>query len=73
MKRQAVIEIQRAVAAAETRAIEMIAQERIKMEKIYGDLNRSGGDSNDGEQHQTTGSNVSFKKRIIGKIIYNDV
>lgn len=52
----------------------MIAQERIKMEKIYGDLNRSGGgDSNDGEQHQTTGSNVSFKKRIIGKIIYNDV
>lgn len=66
------IEIQRAVAAAETRAIEMIAQERIKMEKIYGDLNRSGGtDSNDGE-HQTTGSNVSFKKRIIGKINYND-
>jgi CBFA2/RNUX1 translocation partner 1 len=54
-----VLEIQRAVAAAETRAIEMIAQERIKMEKIYGDLNRSGGDSNDGE-HQTSGSNVSF-------------
>jgi MYND finger len=57
VKRQAVVEIQRAVAAAETRAVEMIAQERIKMEKIYGELNRSG-DSIDGE-HQTVGSNVS--------------
>lgn len=52
------VEIQRAVASAETRAIEMIAQERIKMEKCYGDLNRSGGgDSIDGE-NQTSGSNV---------------
>lgn len=50
------IEIQRAVATAETRAIEMIAQERIKMEKIYGDMNRSG-DSTEGD-HQATGSNV---------------
>lgn len=56
VKRQAVLEIQRAVAAAETRAIDMIAQERIKMEKIYGEISRSG-DGIDGE-HQTTGSNV---------------
>lgn len=35
VKRQAVIEIQRAVAAAETRAIEAMAQERIKLEKMY--------------------------------------
>jgi CBFA2/RNUX1 translocation partner 1 len=56
VKRQAVLEIQRAVASAETRAIDMIAQERIKMEKIYGEINRSG-DGIDGE-HQTTGSNV---------------
>lgn len=56
VKRQAVLEIQRAVAAAETRAIEMIAQERIKMEKIYGEISRAG-EGTDGE-HQTTGSNV---------------
>lgn len=56
VKRQAVLEIQRAVAAAETRAIDMIAQERVKMEKIYGEINRSG-EGTDGE-HQTTGSNV---------------
>lgn len=56
VKRQAVLEIQRAVAAAETRAIDMIAQERVKMEKIYGEISRSG-DGIDGE-HQTTGSNV---------------
>lgn len=58
MKRQAVLEIQRAVAAAETRAIEMIAQERIKMEKIYGELNRSG-DGTESSELQSTGSNVS--------------
>lgn len=34
VKRQAMIEIQRAVASAESRAIDMIAQERIKMEKM---------------------------------------
>lgn len=50
------------MAAAETRAIEMISQERIKMERIYGDLNRNGGESNDSE-HQTTGSNVSVLNR----------
>jgi CBFA2/RNUX1 translocation partner 1 len=56
VKRQAVIEIQRAVAAAETRAIDMIAQERIKMEKIYSEMTRTS-DGIDGE-HQTTGTNV---------------
>jgi hypothetical protein len=44
VKRQAVIEIQRAVAAAESRAVEMIAQERVKMEKIFTDMNRSTTD-----------------------------
>ncbi|KAG5682653.1 hypothetical protein PVAND_011992 [Polypedilum vanderplanki] len=58
VKRQAVLEIQRAVAAAETRALEMISQERIKMEKIYGEINR-GPDGIDGE-HQTTGSNACW-------------
>lgn len=38
MKRQAVIEIQRAVAAAENRAIEAMAQERIKLEKMFTGL-----------------------------------
>lgn len=35
VKRQAVIEIQRAVAAAESRAIEAMAQERLKLEKMF--------------------------------------
>lgn len=35
VKRQAVIEIQRAVAAAENRAIEAMAQERLKLEKMF--------------------------------------
>jgi hypothetical protein len=61
VKRQAVLEIQRAVASAETRAIDMIAQERIKMEKIYGEINRAG-DGIDGD-HQTTGSNVRMNHK----------
>ena len=36
----------------------MIAQERIKMEKIYSEMNRVGDGSESAEQ--TTGSNVSF-------------
>lgn len=35
VKRQAVIEIQRAVAAAENRAVEVLSQERMKMEKLF--------------------------------------
>lgn len=38
VKRQAVIEIQRAVAAAESRAVEVMAQERLKMEKMFAGL-----------------------------------
>lgn len=38
VKRQAVIEIQRAVSAAETRAVELMAQERLKMEKMYAGM-----------------------------------
>jgi hypothetical protein len=44
VKRQAVIEIQRAVTTAESRALEMISQERVKMEKIFSELNRSTTD-----------------------------
>lgn len=58
MKRQAVLEIQRSVAAAETRAIEAISQERLKMEKIFGDIN-SRGNEGDTTDTQTPGSNVS--------------
>lgn len=35
VKRQAMLEIQRAVAASENRAIETMAQERLKMEKLF--------------------------------------
>lgn len=38
VKRQAVIEIQRAVAAAESRAVEVMAQERSKMEKMFAGM-----------------------------------
>lgn len=38
VKRQALIEIQRAVSAAENRAIETMAQERLKLEKIFAGL-----------------------------------
>lgn len=40
VKRQAVIEIQRAVTAAETRAVEVMAQERVKMEKIFSGIHK---------------------------------
>lgn len=42
VKRQAVIEIQRAVAAAESRAIEAMAQERIKLEKMFAGMQPNG-------------------------------
>lgn len=38
VKRQAVIEIQRAVAAAESRAVEAMTQERLKMEKMFAGM-----------------------------------
>lgn len=38
VKRQAVIEIQRAVAAAEAAAVEALAQERIKLEKMFAGM-----------------------------------
>lgn len=56
VKRQAVLAIQTAVTAAETRAIEMITQERIKMEKIYGDISRNCDADNN--EVQTAGTNV---------------
>ncbi|XP_037041535.1 protein CBFA2T2 isoform X1 [Bradysia coprophila] len=46
VKRQAVIEIQRAVSTAESRAVEMIAQERIKM---FSELSKNNSDDNDNQ------------------------
>lgn len=43
MKRQAVIEIQRAVVAAESRAAEVMAQERLRMEKFLVEVSRHIG------------------------------
>lgn len=65
VKRQAVIEIQRAVSTAESRAVEMIAQERIKMFSgtkfifvficlhfvLFTELSKTNSDDND---NQTT-------------------
>lgn len=38
------IEIQRAVAAAEARTIEMFSQERLKMEKMFAEIHRGATD-----------------------------
>lgn len=54
------LEIQRSVAAAETRAIEAISQERLKIEKIFGDINIRSNEG-DNSDPQTPGSNVSCK------------
>lgn len=43
VKRQAVIEIQRAVVAAESRAAEVMAQERMRMEKFLVEVSRHIG------------------------------
>lgn len=43
VKRQAVVEIQRAVVAAETRAAEVMAQERLRMEKFFVEMSRHSG------------------------------
>lgn len=44
VKRQAVIEIQRAVVTAENRAAEVMTQERIRMEKFFADMTRHSND-----------------------------
>lgn len=45
VKRQAVIEIQRAVSAAENRAVEIMAQERLKMEKFFVELTKTNSET----------------------------
>lgn len=40
MKRQAVVELQRAVAAAESKACELVASERAKMEKLVAEARK---------------------------------
>ncbi|XP_054164329.1 protein CBFA2T1-like [Oppia nitens] len=44
VKRQAVVELQKAVSAAETKASELVATERIKMEKLVSDARRQAAD-----------------------------
>lgn len=59
------MEIQRAVAAAEARTLEMIAQERLKMEKMFSEIHR--GSADDAESPITTGSqNVRCTRWFFG-------
>ena len=44
VKRQAVVELQKAVSAAETKATELVAAERIKMEKLVTDARRQAAE-----------------------------
>lgn len=44
VKRQALVELQRAVAAAEARACEAVAAERARLERVFLDSRRSGAD-----------------------------
>ncbi|XP_059608883.1 protein CBFA2T1 [Phlebotomus argentipes] len=57
VKRQAVIEIQRAVAAAESRAVEIVAQERLKMDKLFAELGKGGAEA----PPEETQANVCWK------------
>uniref|UniRef100_A0A1L8DDI8 Putative nervy n=1 Tax=Nyssomyia neivai TaxID=330878 RepID=A0A1L8DDI8_9DIPT len=57
VKRQAVIEIQRAVAAAEARALEIVAQERLKMDKLFAELGKGASDATPEE----TQTNICWK------------
>lgn len=62
VKRQAVVEIQRAVVAAETRAAEVMAQERLRMEKFFVEMNRHTGNERDLDNKSPSianGQNVS--------------
>lgn len=70
VKRQAAIEIQR-VSAAEVRAMEIMAQERIKMEKFFVELTKTNSETIDGDN--TTGIPESQKvyKNLIKSFIYN--
>jgi runt-related transcription factor 1 len=44
VKRQAVAELQKAVSAAETKATELVAAERVKMEKLMTDARRQAAE-----------------------------
>lgn len=44
VKRQAVVELQKAVSAAESKASELVAAERLKMEKLVTDARRQAAE-----------------------------
>lgn len=63
VKRQAVVEIQRAAAAAEMKSLEMITSERLKMEKLLLEFNRTNNEHTDVERSSPAGQpsqNVSL-------------
>jgi len=63
VKRQAVIEIQRAVVAAETRAAEIMTQERLRMEKFFMEMSRHSSGERDLDNKSpsiTSAQNVSW-------------
>jgi len=45
VKRQALAELQRAVAAAEARACEAVQAERVRLERVFIDSRRNAGES----------------------------
>lgn len=59
VKRQAVVEIQRAVAVAENRAVDIVAQERIKMEKLFSEINAKTSSSSHLDTHPADHENNS--------------
>jgi len=68
VKRQAVIEIQRAVVAAETRAAEIMTQERLRMEKFFMEMSRHSSGERDLDNKSpsiATTQNVSIIKMIL--------
>jgi len=74
VKRQAVIEIQRAVVAAETRAAEIMTQERLRMEKFFMEMSRHSSGERDLDNKSpsiATTQNVSMIKMILNIILLN--
>lgn len=74
MKRQAVIEIQRAVVAAETRAAEIMTQERLRMEKFFMEMSRHSSGERDLDNKSpsmASAQNVSSLNTLISALFIN--
>ena len=67
VKRQAVVELQKAVTAAETKASELLAAERAKMERMLSEARRQAAEETMAAiNHQDESTEVSVEQNKIG-------